>query len=397
MPERCNATEGEMAKTGPVRIGVIGAGPIGLESALYAKLNGFSVAIYDRGGIAEHIRRWGHTRLFTPFGLNVTSLGLKTILHEKPSRTLPAESDIVTGREFRDAYLVPLGESEQLLESLHLEQTVLQIGRTSSTKKSEPDDSRRPFRLLIRDVKSQERIDIADIILDCSGTYGSPNWLGDGNMPAVGEIAARPHIAGGLEDVLGERKGHYAGRSVALIGDGYSAASTMCALAELAEEHPSAWVFWLSRGPRGQPLPRFPNDPFRERDRLAAKANSLATRCDGNLEFHPQTVLDEVICHGTDKGFRIAGRSNGKPVSWEVERLIANVGYHPSRSFCAGLRVDDTSGSIETREPGYYVLGSKSWGHDSGFLIRDGFDQIKKLFAAITGNPRLDLYGKKAA
>jgi thioredoxin reductase len=386
-----------MAKAGPVRIAVIGAGPIGLEAALYARLNGFPVAIYDRGGIAEHIRRWGHTRLFTPFGLNITSPGLKAILYEKPSRTLPAESDIITGREFREAYLVPLGESEQLLESLHLEHTVLHIGRVSSIKKSEPDDPRQPFRLLVRDVKGQERIDSADIILDCSGTYGKPKWLGDGNIPAVGESSARSQIAAGLEDVLGERKGHYAGRSVALIGDGYSAATTMCSLATLAEEHPATWVFWITRGPRGQPLPRFPNDPFRERDRLAAKANSLATRCDGNLEFHTQTVLDEVIGHGTDKGFRIAGRSNGKPVSWEVERIIGNVGYRPDRGICAGLRVDEPAGTIETREPGYFILGAKSSSHDSGFLLRDGFEQIKQAFAAITGNSRLDLYGKKAA
>ncbi len=99
-----------------------------MEAALYARLNGFPVTVYDRGGIADHIRRWGHTRLFTPFGWNITSPGLKAILHEKPSRNLPAESDIVTGREFREAYLVPLGESEQLLESLHLEHTVLHIG-----------------------------------------------------------------------------------------------------------------------------------------------------------------------------------------------------------------------------------------------------------------------------
>jgi thioredoxin reductase len=386
-----------MLKAGPLKIAVIGAGPIGLEAALYARANGFSVAIYDRGAIAENIRRWGHVRLFTPFGLNITSLGLKTILQEKPNRTLPAETDIVTGREFRDAYLVPLGESEQLLESLNLEQTVLHIGRANSGKKSEPDNLRRQFRLLVRDVKGQERLDVADVVLDCTGTYGKPNWLGDGNIPAVGEIAARQQIASGLEDILGERRGYYAGRSVALIGDGYTAASTMCGLADLAEEHPSTWVFWLSRGPRGQPLPRFPNDPFRERDRLAAKANSLATRCDGNLEFHPQTVLDEVASHGADRGFRIAGRSNGKTVSWEVERVIANVGYRIDRSICAVLRVDEPSGSIETREPGYFIVGAKSWGHDTGFLLRDGFEQIKKLFAEMTGNSRLDLYSKKAA
>jgi hypothetical protein len=386
-----------MAKSGPLRIAVIGAGPIGLEAALYAKLSGFQVAVYDRGGIAEHIRHWGHTRLFTPFGVNVTSLGLKAILHEKPNRDLPAESDIISGREFRDAYLVPLGESEQLLESLNLENSILHIGRNRQTKKTEPDDAQRPFRLLVRDVKGQERIDLADVVLDCSGTYSTPRWLGDGNIPAVGEMAARQHFATRLEDILGERKGYYAGRSIALIGGGYSAAETMCNLAALAEDHPSTWVFWLTNGQRGQPLPRFPNDPIKERDRLAAKANSLATRCDGNLEFHPQTFLDEVISHGPERGFRIAGRSNGKPVSWDVERIISNVGFRADRTICAGLRVDEPMGKYETSEPGYHILGAKSWGRESGFLLRDGFEQIKQVLAAITGNARLDLYGKKAA
>jgi len=64
---------------------------------------------------------------------------------------------------------------------------------------------------------------------------------------------------------------------------------------------------------------------------------------------------------------------------------------------CAALRVDEPAGKIETREPGYYVLGSKSWGRDSGFLLRDGFEQVKQVFAVITANPRLDLYAKKAA
>ncbi|MBA4188140.1 MAG: monooxygenase [Planctomycetaceae bacterium] len=360
-----------MSKVVPQKVAVLGAGPIGLEAALYAKACGLSVAVYDRGQIADHIRQWGHVRMFTPFGLNATPLGLKTLLREKPNRTLPASGDIVTGREFRDAYLVPLGESEPLLESLQQETSVLHVGRAT-----------KGFRLLVRTAAGQERIDTADIVLDCTGTFATPKWLGDADIPAVGELAARSQIATGLEEIAGERKAHYAGRSIALIGDSYSAATTICALATLAEEHPATWVFWITRGARGQPLPRVTNDPFKERDRLAVKANSLATRCDGNLEFHPQTVLDEVISHGPDKGFRIAGRSNGKPVSWEVERVIANVGYRPDTA----LRVDG---------PGYFTLGAKS--RDSGFLLRDGFEQIKQTFAAITGNAQLDHYGKKAA
>jgi len=385
-----------MPKPPPLRIAVIGAGPIGIESALYARTCGFSVKVYDRGPIGEHMRRWGHVRMFTPFGMNSTSIGLAEVRREKAGRSLPMETDILTGRQFVDAYLTPLAESETLLESLHLEEAVLQVGRATSFKKSEAGE-RLPFRMLVRDSKGQERIDTADVILDCTGTFTTPHRLGDGGIPAVGELSARSHIAWGIDDVFGEKRSLYAAKSIILVGDGYSAATTICALADLAEQANDTWVIWLSNGPRGAPLPRIPNDPLKERDRLAVRANSLATRCDGNLEFHPQTVLDEVIGHGADKGFRVAGRTAGKSVSWEVERVIANVGYRADMRICDGLRVDEPAGAPETREPGYFILGAKSYGRNSGFLLRDGFDQIRRVFAQLTGNPRLDLYAKKAA
>ncbi len=385
-----------MAKVQQLRAAVIGAGPIGIEAALYARVCGLAVAVYDRGPVGEHMRRWGQVRMFTPFGANVTPLGLAEVRREKGTRALPGDADFVTGREFVDSFLTPIAESETLLESLHLEEAVLQVGRATNFKKSEPGE-KLPFRLLVRDGKGQERIDTADVVLDCTGVYNTPNRLGDAGIPAIGELAARQHIVWGIEDILGEKRAHYANKSIALVGDGYSAATTVCALATLAEEANDTWVFWLSNGPRGAPLPRVTNDPLKERDRLAVKANSLATRCDAHLEFHPQTVLDEVVCHGPDKGFRVAGRSNGKPVSWEVERVIANVGYRADMRISDGLRVDEPTGQPITREPGYYILGAKSFGRDSNFLLRDGYDQVRRVFANITGNAKLDHYSKKAA
>ena len=370
-----------MPKPEPPRVAVLGAGPVGLEAALYAKAAGLPVAVYERGQVCEHLLRWGHVKLFTPFGLTASPLGLATLLREKPTRTLPAEGDLPTGRELRESYHVPLAESDALLESIHTQTAVLHVGRSAGIKKGGADE-KRPFRLLVRDEKGAERIETADVIFDCTGTYSTPNWLGDGNVPAAGELAARPHVAHGLEDVLGVRRDHYAGKSILLVGDGYSAATTICNLATLAEGHPATWVFWLTRGPRGQPLPRIANDPLKERDRLAVKANALATRCDGNLEFHPQTLLDEVTCHGPDRGFRVAGRTNGKPVAWDVERVIACVGSRPDPAFTLA-------------EPGYHVLGAKAGG--PAFLLRDGFEQIRQLVGPLVGNPRLDLYARKAA
>jgi thioredoxin reductase len=385
-----------MAKSPSQRVAVIGAGPVGIEAALYAKACGFSVAVYDRGPVGEHVRRWGHVRMFTPFGMNCTPLGLAEVRREKAGRSLPGEGDVITGHQFIESYLKPLAESDALIETLSLEEAVLQVGRAASVKKSEVAEQM-PFRMLIRDASGKERIETADVVLDCTGVLNTPNRLGDGNIPAVGELAARQHVAWNLEDIAGEKRAHYAGKSIILIGDGYSAATAICALAELAEENNDTWVFWLTRGPRGAPLPRIPNDPLKERDRLAVRANSLATRCDGNLEFHPQTVIEEVTWHGPDKGFRVAGRSAGQPVSWEVERVIANVGYRTDARISDGLRVAEPNRAPETGEPGYFILGAKSFSRDSGFLLRDGHDQIRKVFATLTGNARLDLYAKKAA
>jgi thioredoxin reductase len=389
-----------MAKpVSPPRVAVLGAGPVGLEAALYAKALGLPVAVYDRANVGEHVQHWGFVRMFTPFGLNVSALGRAALLRDAPDRKLPADTDLLTGREFREAYLAPLAESTALKGLIHPQSAVVAVGR-AGWRKTDPGDPKKPlppFRLLLRDAKGAERFAAADVVLDCTGTYSRPNWVGDGGIPAAGEAAARPHVMYWLDDVRGPRKPHYAGKSVAVVGGGYSAAATVCGLADVAEEHQATWVVWLTHGPKAQPLPRIPNDPFKERDRLAVRANSLAMRCDANLEYHPQTQIDEMVCAGPDQGFRITGRVGGKPATWEVERVVANVGYRPDVSFAAELRVDDPRGDIATGEPGYFVLGAKSRGRDSAFLLRDGHDQVRRAFAAISAKPGLDLYAKKAA
>lgn len=382
------------------KIAVLGAGPIGLEAALYARSLDFPVTIYDSGQVAEHVNRWGHVKMFTPFGQNVTTLGLDCLRRDNPKLELPKESEAITGREWREGYLVPLAESSVLKESLQLQTTVLTIGRTGwrKTDPAVPGRPLPPFRLLVRTAQGQERFDTADVVLDCTGSYLRPNWAGDAGIPAAGEIAARPQISYWIDDIAGAKKAHYAGKSVVLIGGGYSAATTIANLATLAEEHQSTWVFWLTHAERGGgPLARVPNDPWKDRDKLAARANNLACRCDGNLEYHAATNVEELISHGPDKGFRVAGTVNGQPMSWEVDRVIANVGYRPDLTLCQELRVNEPAGDFVTGEPGYYVLGMKSFGRKSNFLLSDGYEQIRKAFAMIGGKKALDLYSRKAA
>lgn len=382
------------------KIAILGAGPIGLEAALYARSLNYPVTVYETGHVAEHVQRWGHVRMFTPFGANTTKLGMDCLKRDQPRREFPGATEILTGREWREAYLVPLAESSELRDCLQLQTTVLTIGRTGwrKTDPTIPGAVLPAFRLLVRTANGQERFDTADVVLDCTGSYSRPNWAGDAGIPAAGEIAARPQIAYWNEDILGSRKSVYAGKSIILIGGGTSAATTITSLATLAAEEQSTWVFWLTHAERGGgPLTRISNDPWKERDRLIARANNLACRCDGNLEYHAETNIEELIAHGPDKGFRVSGTVRGKPMTWEVDRVIANVGYRPDLTICQELRVQEPTGNFQTDEPNYFILGMKSTGRKSQFLLNDGYIQIHKVFSMISASKMLDRSSRKSA
>lgn len=408
-----------MPKPDHPRIAVLGAGPVGLEAALVARALGLPVTVYERGRVAEHLQRWGHVKLFSPFGMNSTPLGRSAIRAENHKHELPGENDCVTGRDHVAAYLEPLAMTGPLIENLKLDTRVVQVGRSGLLKSDVgPKRVERPFRLLLRDGKGDESVAEADVVLDCTGTYGQPRWLGEGGIPAVGETAARPNVAGGLEDVTGKDRQKYAGKSVLVVGCGYSAATHVCRLAELAASNPEQWTVWLARGPRSTPLPRHPNDPLRERDRLAARANMLACRGEGNLEFHANSTVEAVVSHGPDKGFTVTAKVAGKTMMWNVDRVIASVGYSPDSTLYRELHVPECpvslgpagvagavakqagdclaapptgAGLLRTAEPNFYVLGTKSYGRNSHFLLRTGFEQVSDVFKLITGKSDLNL------
>jgi thioredoxin reductase len=393
------------------RLAILGAGPIGIEAALQAAVLNLPFTVYERGKTAEHLRQWGHVRLFSPFGMNSTPLGRAQLHAHRQQHRLPGEPDLITGREHIAVYLEPLVQTPILHERMRTETTVVQIGRRGLLKEDSPADIRRahqPFLLLLRTKDKRELIEEADVVLDCTGTYGQPRSLGDSGILAPGETAARPHVAWGLEDVLGERSAYYSDKTTLVIGAGYSAATTVCNLAKLAEKHPATWVVWLARGTGTQPIKRIVNDPFKERDQLAVRANMLATRGDGNVEFHPQTTVTAIECAGPDKGFKVHTRCAGKPKVWEADRLIANVGYTPENSIYRELHVPEcfltlapkpladacfkqTPGeefaelassleALRAPEPNFFLLGSKSFGRDGTFLLRTGFEQVRTLF-----------------
>jgi thioredoxin reductase len=401
----------------PARIAVFGAGPIGLEAALYARYLGYDVDVYERGRVAEHLYQWGHVRLFTPASANCSPLGLAALANQDESWRPPGPDELLTGRELADRYYVLLAGSDLLADHVHLRTEVLAIGRSDLLKcdLAGEDRSFADFRILVRDAHSAEpagrRIVAADAVIDATGTFAGHNWLGEGGIPAIGEMLAQQHIDYGMPDILGARRNDFAHKHTLVVGDGHAAATSALALSQLSHDAPYTQITWVvRRAPDAAgPIRRVPNDPWPARDQLAESANRLVHSGPGHLIFCPETVVRQILWHEGLEKFQVtlAGEHAGEI---EVDRVIANVGHRPDNQLFAELQVgeDSVRGAatrwlaegeehpdrqlLATAEPDFYVLGAKSVGRDSRFTIAAGLEQIRELFTILGDRPDLDLY-----
>src|SRR3569623_184257 len=123
-----------MAVDTPARIAILGAGPIGLETALYARYLGYDVDLYEQGRAVEHLLRWGHVRLFTPWRMNVSPLGQAALSAQDDSWRPRDDDAVLSARDLAEAYFIPLANSDLLVDHLHLGVKVLAVGREGLLK-----------------------------------------------------------------------------------------------------------------------------------------------------------------------------------------------------------------------------------------------------------------------
>src|SRR3954467_2466495 len=117
-----------MAIDTPARLAIIGAGPIGLEAALYARFLGYEVVIYERSEVAANVRPNADQLLDTPFHENSTTLGIAAIEAQDESYVPPSANDVLTRQQWLDRYLLPLSQTDLLADHLRLHTTVISIG-----------------------------------------------------------------------------------------------------------------------------------------------------------------------------------------------------------------------------------------------------------------------------
>jgi len=408
------------------RIAILGAGPMGLEAALYARYLGYKVQLFERGpSAATNVLAWGHVRLFTPFAMNASPLGIAALQAQDAGWQCPAEDEYLTGAELYHRYWRPLAESDLIAGVLQCETEVVAIGRQGWLKREGVGDEQRgaaPFSLLLRHADGTETYAHADAVIDCTGTFGNHNWMGQGRIPAPGERAAAAQIEYGLPDVQGDAKEHFAGKHVLVVGAGKSAATVIVQLAGEATR-----TTWITRGEGDTPIERIDDDRLEARDELAKQANALAAGAgalgkEASVVHFPATTIAAVEYRAESDDFEVelTGQQNGKFV---FDRIIANVGYHPDNQIYSELQVhecyatggpmklaaqlqasssgdsadclDQTScgpASLLNPEPNFFILGSKSYGRNTQFLLSIGLEQIRDLFTIIGEREDLDLY-----
>ena len=407
----------------PQRIAIVGAGPVGLEAALSAVEAGFDVDVFERGRVAENVRQWGHVQLFSPFGLNCSAWGRRALANSVDGFRLPAEDELLTGREFAERYLIPLSQIPQLAGHIHEGVEVRALGRSQTWKGDligQPARADDTFRLLLCDSRGERSVE-ADCVLDCSGTYPNHNWIGAGGVPGIGETSALADDDYRLPDVLGADRSRFAGRKTLVVGSGYSAATAVVSLAQLAEAEQGTQIVWLTRSSRTPPIPRIDDDILEDRDRLTESANRLATSNDGPVEWRRNRFIRRIERRPASEGVVVsieglrkqanAGDAKSSLEQFAVDRVIANVGYRPDRRLYEELQVHEcyaTQGPMKLAaallgetsadclaqarhgaeilhnpEPQLFILGSKSYGRDSRFLLKIGIEQIREVFRVL--------------
>jgi 2-polyprenyl-6-methoxyphenol hydroxylase-like FAD-dependent oxidoreductase len=422
------------------KIVILGGGPCGIEAALYAQTIGYQPTVYESAAeVGGNLTRWGFVRLFTPWRSIVSATGLAAL--KRLGLELPDLDSCPTGQEFVEAYLRPLAQCLQV----HRGCKVVAVSRRGLLKSDLGSAKRslRPFRLLL-ERNGREMEDDAQIVIDASGVYGSPCFVGDGGIPAIGERAASStqRVRYHIPDILGSDRAHYAGRRVLLVGGGFSAATALRSLAVLTRSDPSTQVVWATRTDSPQPLPLFEDDPLRERRALADEANAIAAAPPVGWRVVSGVVVRSIAAAAADAPLQVELRGvhderldvvhvdsvidderldvvHVDSVHDElldvvhVDSVLALVGFKPDLEMTRELQVHQCyategpmklaaliSGSADclrqrahasemllNPEPGFFVIGSKSYGRSSNFLLSIGIEQVRSVFELINAQP----------
>jgi hypothetical protein len=397
---------------------VIGTGPSGLAAAAHLLDRGLEPLVLETGSqVGANIAQWRHVRLFSPWCLALDPVSMRLL--DQAGWTGPDPDALPTGADLLEHYLQPLAALPALASRIRLRTTVVAVARQDLDKVRTPGRDQLPFLIRVRDRDGRLADLQARAVIDASGTWTQPNPLGASGLPALGEPDALARIAYGLPDLGGRDRDRYAGRRTVVVGAGHSAATSLLALAELQHQAPGTAVVWAVRSATPRPLVGKGSaeaDELPARGRLATDLAALVEA--GRIELVTGFRIHRVELAG-DR-VRLAGdhlqgddviQAQGLVV--EADAVIAATGFRPDHTIAAELRLGldpalecptalaplidpnvHTCGTVPAHgiaelahpEPGYVVVGMKSYGRAPTFLLATGYQQVGSVVAALAGD-----------
>jgi thioredoxin reductase len=385
---------------------IIGAGPVGLATAAHLIRKGEQPLLFESGAtVGASMLQWGHVRLFSPWRY-VIDQQAQTLLEEQ-SWQAPDPEGYPTGREVVEQYLLPLAQVPQIQQALRLQTRVAGVSRVSMDKVKTPTREETPFVVRIQTADGEEQDVPARAVIDASGTYQMPNPLGAHGLFALGERTLHDHIFYGIPDVLGAERARYAGKRVLVVGSGHSAQQTLLALAELAEQEPATQLVWAIRRASVQLMfGGGANDGLPERGQIGSRSQSLVES--GQVRLVAGVKIEALT--RTAEGIVIVGE---EARIGPVDEIIATTGFRPDLSFLREVRlsldpslespvalaplIDPNVHSCGTVYPhgvdelshpelNFFLVGMKSYGRAPTFLALTGYEQVRSIVAALTGD-----------
>lgn len=395
-----------MDSTSRLPVAVIGAGPIGLAAAAHLLEQGLNPVIFESGPTpAAAIAQWRHIRLFSPWRFNLDAAAVRLL--EPTGWDSPRPTALPYGADLIDEYLAPLAAHPSIAEHLHTGSRVIAVTRAGLDKTHSRGREQAPFRIRVEHIDGTVTDHLAVAVIDASGTWNTPNPVGTGGLPAIGEDSATDRITTPLPDVLETERRRFAGQRTLVIGSGHSAANTLINLATLARDEPGTRILWAIRadtaarvygGEEADGLPARGQLGSRLRRLVESGAIQLVT---GFHTRHIDAAGDHLVLTAVDE--RVL----------EADVVVPATGFRPELDMLRELRLDldpiveaptqlgplidpefHSCGTVPPHgarhlahpEQDFYIVGSKAYGRAPTFLLATGYEQVRSIAAALAGN-----------
>ncbi|MCS5498539.1 FAD-dependent oxidoreductase [Cnuibacter physcomitrellae] len=381
---------------------VIGAGPQGLAAAAHLVERGQEVLVVEKGRSAgSAVGEWGHVRLFSDWGELIDRAAARLLT---PTGWEPPAPGWPTGAEWISGYLAPLAAA--LGDRVRYGSRVIGVSRRGRDRLVDAGRAEQPFTVHIEALDGTEHRVEASAVIDASGTWSSPNPAGADGLPALGERAASELLDYRIPDH--HRSSDYEGRHSVVLGSGHSAVTAAITLGRIARRDPSTRVTWvLRRESVGSTFGGGAADELPARGRLGLAAKELVDS--GRVELVTGFRTERIL---RDGGRVVLTSEDGRALA-PADRVVVLTGFRPDLSFLSELRLEldaalqapariaaevdpniHSCGSVAATgaadlaqpEPGFYLVGAKSYGRAPTFLALTGYEQVRSVAAALSGD-----------